>query len=92
MTTEEIERAIEILLDNQAKHDAQIGELRDQVAETNRTVQMLADSQSQFNEMMTKVVTDLAESHARSLARHDATDARIDRLVAVVERLAGSQG
>jgi tRNA(Ser,Leu) C12 N-acetylase TAN1 len=32
MTAEEIERVIEFLIESQAKHDAQIGELRDQVA------------------------------------------------------------
>jgi hypothetical protein len=91
MTTEEMERAIEFLLQSQAKHDAQIAELREQVAETNRIVQMHAESQSQLNETLTKTVAALADSHqraeARSNTRHNETDARLDRLTAAVEKL-----
>ncbi len=62
MTGEEMERAIEFLLRNQAKHDAQIAELREsitelresitelrgQVAETNRIVQLNSETQTEF--------------------------------------------
>jgi hypothetical protein len=94
MTSEEMERAIEFLLQSQANFEAQI-------AETNRIVQMQAESQSQLNEMLTKAITDLAEAQRRtegkvdrlidvaahSNTRHDETDARLDRLSVVVERL-----
>jgi TolA-binding protein len=103
MTAEEMERAISFLLDSQARHDAQIGQLNEQmaelvarVAETSRIVQMQAESQSQLNELLTKTMTDLAtaqqRAEARSLARHDETDARLARLSVVVERLVEERG
>jgi hypothetical protein len=85
MTSEEMERAIEFLLRSQAKHDAQIAELREQVAETNRIVQMSTESQSQLNEMLTKAITDLAVSQRQ-------TDARLNQLAGVVEKLVEGQG
>jgi peptidoglycan hydrolase CwlO-like protein len=106
MTSEEMERAIEFLLRSQAKHDTQIAELRDQVAETNRIVQMHADTQSEFIQIVTRTLEALGESQRRTderLAqiaeaaarseernahRYDELDARLDRLVSVVERLA----
>jgi uncharacterized membrane protein (UPF0182 family) len=100
MTGEEIERAIGFLLESQAKHDAQIGELRDEIAEVNRVIRMQSESQLQFNETITQAVTALIEAQRRSDARHDATDARhdetdarhaatdarIDRMVEAAER------
>jgi chromosome segregation ATPase len=87
MTGEEIERAIGFLLESQAKHDAQIGELRDEIAgltasitEVNGVIRMQSESQSQFNETITQAVTALIEAQRRSDARHDATDARHDEI------------
>ena len=87
MTSEEMERAISFLLDSQAKHDAQIGELRDRVAELaeqvgeiNRVIRLQSESQSQFNEMITNAVISLIDSQRQ-------TDARINQLAGVVERL-----
>jgi TolA-binding protein len=112
MTGEEIERAISFLLDSQAKHDAQIGELRDQVseltarvAEVNHVITMQSESTSQFNEMITGAITSLIEAQrrtetkvdrlvdvaAQSEARHNETDERLDRLAAMVERLAARE-
>jgi predicted nucleic acid-binding Zn-ribbon protein len=89
MTSEEMERAIEFLLQSQANLEAQI-------AETNKIVQMHAESQSQLNETLTKTISALADAQARaesrSNARHDETDARLDRLAAVVEKLAERVG
>ncbi len=92
MSNEEVERAIGFLLESQAKHDAQIGELREavagltqQVAETNRVVQMHADSQLQLNETITGAITALADSQRR-------TDERLTRLAGLVEKLAERVG
>ena len=98
MTGEEVERAIAFLLESQARHDTQIGELRDQIAETNRIVQMHAETQTQFIEIVSRTLealgesqrrTDarLAEADARHSRRADETDARLDRLIGVVEKL-----
>lgn len=80
MSGEEMERAVEFLLASQAKHDAQIGELRDQVAELNRVITMQSESQTQFNQTITNAITALVESQRQ-------TDARLNRLAGVVERL-----
>jgi uncharacterized coiled-coil protein SlyX len=85
MSNEEVERAIGFLLESQAKHDAQIGELREAVAETNRTVQMHAESQLQLNETLTTAITALADSQSR-------TDERLTRLAGLVEKLAERVG
>jgi peptidoglycan hydrolase CwlO-like protein len=81
MTAEEMERAIEFLLANQAKHDAQIAEIREQVAETNLVIRMQGESQTQFNEMVTQAITSLAEAQRR-------TETKVERLADKVERLA----
>jgi chromosome segregation ATPase len=101
MTGEEMERAIEFLLKNQATHDeriertqAQIGEMQAQlsktqtqlaqtvesIAELNRVVQMQAESQGQFNQMLTTAITGLAEAQTR-------TETKVDRLAGIVEAL-----
>jgi hypothetical protein len=132
MTGEEVERAIEFLLKSQAS-------LEGQIAETNRIVQMHAETQTEFIQIVTKAISDLAEAQRRAgvlsaeairdLAdaqrrtdartaeveersarrheeidariakaeergahRYDELDARLDRLVGVVERLAGGRG
>jgi ABC-type transporter Mla subunit MlaD len=85
MTTEEMERTIEFLLQSQAKHDAQIGELRELVAETARAVQMQATSQSQLNGTLTNAITALADAQSK-------TDERLTRLAGVVERFVEGRG
>ena len=94
MTGEEMERAIEFLLKNQATHDerisrtqAQIGEMQTQLSETQaqlselgRVVQMQAESQSQFNQTVTTAITALAEAQTK-------TETKVDRLTGIVETL-----
>jgi hypothetical protein len=131
MTGEESERAIEFLLKSQAS-------LEGQIAETNRIVQMHAETQTEFIQIVTKALGDLADAQRRAEARaseafsnlaeaqrradaraaeaishladaqrrtderiakveersarrYDDIDARLDRLVGVVERLAGGR-
>ena len=96
MTGEEMERAIEFLLQNQAtlegrieRTQAQLSETQGQLAELTRVVRMQADSQSQFNQTLTTAMTALAEAQQK-------TEAKVDRLADVVgklvERLAGGEG
>ncbi|HZB43795.1 MAG TPA: hypothetical protein VE360_01055 [Pyrinomonadaceae bacterium] len=90
MTGEEMERAIEFILQNQAtleEHVKQAEErieqvnrnLSEQIAETNKIMQMHADTQTEFIKIVTKAIGDLAEAQQR-------TDDRVNRLAATVER------
>lgn len=86
MTGEEMERAIEFLLQGQANHEARLGELTErvgslaeQVAETGRQLSTYAETQSEFMQTMTRSVTGLAEAQAR-------TDAKLDKLIGLFEQ------
>jgi len=70
-----MERAISFLLESQAKHDAQIGQLSGAVAETNRIVQMMAVSQSEVNETLTRAVAGLIEGQQQTQAQLRETQA-----------------
>lgn len=84
MTGEEMERAIEFLLQNQATLEERIEQVnRDlggRLAELTAIVRMQADSQGQLNQTLATTVTALAEAQTR-------TEAKVDRLVGVVEQL-----
>jgi septal ring factor EnvC (AmiA/AmiB activator) len=93
-----MERAIEFLLQNQAtleqrveqtqaqlsQTQGQLGQVVESIAELNRVVQMQSTSQSELNQMLTRAVTGLAEAQAK-------TEAKVDRLAGLVERLAGGR-
>jgi ABC-type transporter Mla subunit MlaD len=95
MTGEEMERAIEFLLQNQATLEQRVEQTQTQIAETqrqlgqaveavselNRVVRMQADSQGQLNQTLTTAITALAEAQQK-------TEAKMDRLAGLVERLA----
>lgn len=95
MTGEEMERAIEFLLQNQAtleqrveqtqaqlsQTQAQLGQAVESISELNRLVTMQSTSQAELNQMLTRAVTGLAEAQAK-------TEAKVDRLAGLVERLA----
>lgn len=91
MTGEEMERAIEFLLQNQATLEerieqvnrdlgGRIAETQAQLTELTRVVRMQADSQGKFNQTLTTAVTALAEAQTK-------TEAKVDRLAGVVEQL-----
>ena len=84
MTGEEMERAIEFLLQNQATLEQRVEQTQAQLSELTRVVQMQADSQGQFNQTVTTAITALAEAQAK-------TEAKVDRLAGLVERLAGGR-
>ena len=77
MTNEEMERAISFLIENQAKHDAEIAELREIVAETNRAVRLMAQSGAEFNSMVTQAIAGLVEAQQQTQAQLRDTDARL---------------
>ncbi|MFL6254953.1 MAG: hypothetical protein ACJ74T_08010 [Pyrinomonadaceae bacterium] len=94
MTGEEMERAIEFLLQNQAtleqrveqtqaqlsQTQGQLGQVVESIAELNRVVTMQSTSQGSLNEMLTRAITGLAEAQTK-------TEAKVDRLAGVVEKL-----
>jgi hemoglobin-like flavoprotein len=73
MTGQEMERAIEFLLQNQATFEERVTEL-------SRIMQMQAESQGQLNQTLTTAITTLAEAQQK-------TEAKVDRLTNVVEKL-----
>jgi hypothetical protein len=85
VTGEEMERAIEFLLQNQATLEQRVEQTQAQLSELTRAVQMQADSQSQFNQTLTTAVTALADAQVK-------TEAKVDRLAELVERLAEKRG
>lgn len=94
MTGDEMERAIEFLLQNQAtleeritrmqqqlgQTQQQLGQTQEQLGELNRIVQMQAVSQGELNQTLTRAVITLAEAQTK-------TEAKVDRLAGVVEKL-----
>jgi hypothetical protein len=79
MTGEEMERAIEFLLQSQAS-------LESQVAETNRIVRLQAETQTEFIQIVTRHIEAQGEINASLRAAVSHTDERLDRLEALVER------
>ena len=93
MTGEEMERAIEFILQNKATLEGRIEQTQAQIAETNRIVQMQAISQSEFNQTITAVITTLADSQQRLADSLQHTDRKLDTLIDIVrERLEGKGG
>ena len=98
MTGEEMERAIEFLLQNQAtleqrveqtqaqlsQTQGQLSQVVESIAQLNRVVTLQSTSQTELNEMLTRAVAGLAEAQTK-------TEAKVDRLAGLVERLAGGQ-
>jgi chromosome segregation ATPase len=93
MTGEEMERAIEFLLQSQAnfetrlaafeaqqRHtDEQIAETNAQIGETNRQLQTYAETQSEFIGIMSRNVDALTTAQAQ-------TDARLNKLIGLFEQ------
>ena len=107
MTNEEIERAFEFLVKSQAAFDArqavfeerqavlelQFERTDQQIAETNRQLQIYAETQSAFIQIVTRTLEAQAEVNASLRTANARTDERLDRLVATVERnITGGNG
>ncbi len=95
MTGDEMERAIEFLLESHAnlearqqRTDEQISQLARQVAETGVQLQAYAQTQSEFIDIVTRTMTGLAEKHAQ-LAESSASN--MERIEASMSQLAESQ-
>jgi methyl-accepting chemotaxis protein len=86
MTGEEMERALEFLLQSQANYDARLEQTNarleqtnQQIAETSRQLQSYAETQTEFIQIVTTSISRLAEAQTRS-------DERLNNLTALVER------
>ena len=66
MTNEEMERAIEFLVKNQASFDVRLEQTNQQIAEIGRQLGDYAQTQSQFSQLVTESITRLAEAQART--------------------------
>jgi ABC-type transporter Mla subunit MlaD len=66
MTDEEMERAIEFLVKNQASFDVRLEQTNEQIAETGRQLGIYAETQSQFIQIVTESMTKLADAQART--------------------------
>jgi predicted nucleic acid-binding protein len=64
MTGEEMERAIAFLLQSQGNHESRLGELMQQIAETNRIVQLNAETQTEFIQIVTRHIEAQGEINA----------------------------
>ena len=100
MTGEEMERAIEFLLQSQANFevrltafDARLERMQEQLEETNRQLQSVAETQTQFIQTVTQFIESqsrINENQARINAELRATQTRIanalDSLATTVQR------
>ena len=77
MTGDEMERAIEFLLQGQANHEARLGELTEQIAETNRIVRLHAETQTQFIQIVTRHIETQVEINASLRASINQTEVKI---------------
>ncbi|MDX6270067.1 MAG: hypothetical protein QOD28_1290 [Acidobacteriota bacterium] len=92
MTGEEMERAIEFLLQGQASHQVRLDELTAQVAEIGRVVQLQAETQTEFIQIVTRHIEAQGEINASLRAAVSRTDERLDRLEVLVERYIEGRG
>jgi chromosome segregation ATPase len=93
MTGAEMERAIEFILQIQAKHEARLGELgektnqlTEQIAETNRIVQFHAETQTAFIQTVTRHIEAQGEINASLRASINQADVRIKQTGARIKQ------
>jgi inactivated superfamily I helicase len=61
MTPEEMERAIEILLNNQARHELHLERTDQQIVQTNQQIGILAESQREFTQVVLQYIESQGE-------------------------------
>lgn len=86
MTGEEMERAIEFLLQGQANFEVKLEQTNQQVAETSRQLQSYAETQSEFIQIVTTAMQGLAAAQSRTNEHLVQTDERLNNLAGLVER------
>ncbi len=86
MTGEELERAIEFLIQSQVKAEARLDRNDRQIAETNRQLQIYAETQSQFIEIASGILERLSAQQARTERAMAESNARTDERIAEIHR------
>jgi hypothetical protein len=86
MTGEELERAIEFLLQSQAKVEAQLAATDRQLAETNRQLAVYAETQSVFIQTVTRALEAQEQINAALRAADARTDERLNKLIGLFEQ------
>jgi tryptophan 2,3-dioxygenase len=86
MTGEEMERAIEFLLQSQARVEAQIAETQRQLAETERQLAAYVETQSIFIQTVTRALEAQDEINASMRAADARTDERLNKLIGLFEQ------
>jgi DNA anti-recombination protein RmuC len=81
MTGEELERAIEFLLQGQARAEERQDRTDQQIAELGKQIKTYADTQSQFIEIVTRSLEGLAAAQERTHREIAETNARTDRKI-----------
>jgi len=86
MTGEEMERAIEFLLQGQANQQAKLDELTQQVLETGRQLSAYAETQSVFIHTVTRSLEAQDGINASLRAADARTDERMNKLIGLFEQ------
>jgi ABC-type transporter Mla subunit MlaD len=92
MTDEEVERAIETLLNNQANFELQLEKTNQQIERTNQQLGILADSQNEFTQIAASAFESQAEVNANLRASLASLAETVSKLAATVERYLGDGG
>lgn len=80
MTGDEMERAIEFLLQSQATLEERVTQTQEQLGELNNIIRMQSESQGELNQTLARTLTALVDAQAK-------TGEKVDRLAGVVEKL-----
>jgi prefoldin subunit 5 len=86
MTGEEMERAIEFLLKNQADLSERMDRTDAQIAETNRIIQLNAETVTTFIQTVTRSLEAQDKINANLRAADARTDERLNKLIGLFEQ------
>ena len=86
MTGEEMERAIEFLLKNQADLSERMDRTDEQIAETNRIVRLNAETVTTFIQTVTRSLEAQDKINANLRAADARTDERLNKLIGLFEQ------
>ncbi len=81
MTNEEVERAIETLLQNQANFEIQLEKTNQQVERTSHQLGILAESQNEFTQIVTRAFESQAEINSSLRASVSSLAETVERFI-----------
>lgn len=99
MTSDEMERGIEFLLKSQANFEIRLEEMNRrfeetnrQIAQTNQLINIMAETQNEFTQAVTRFMQTQDKINARLTEATTHHDERVNVLVETVERLINQRG